>query len=121
MPVPGDNFASMRLRLLLLVALFVPLEAGACDYPDEGTMPLHRAITKVKLRPEVEAWSAERLRQDSVVQYALFLDRTVRRNGRCHWTVEARADGRTWQRYYVTPDGRSVISETAGRPRGAAR
>lgn len=119
MPVPGDNLASMRL--FLLVALFVPLGAGACDYPDEGTMPLHRAVTRVKLRPEVEAWSAALLRQETIVQYALLLDRPVRRNGRCHWTVEARADGHTWRRYYVTPDGRSVVSETADPPRGAAR
>lgn len=107
--------------MLVAVAMLVlPLAGRACDYPDEGTMPLHRAVTKVKLLPRTAQWSAELLRQKVVVQYALLLDEPVRRAGRCYWPVEARAQGRVWQRFYVTPDGRRVLDE-AGRPPAAAR
>src|SRR5512138_1571102 len=118
-PAPGDNFASMPCLAKLVVAAMIalPLVGRACDYPDEGTMPLHRAVTKVKLRPETEQWSAEMLRNKASVQYALMLDEPVRIRGRCYWTLDARADGRTWRRFFVTPDGRRVVSETAGRPR----
>ena len=71
-------------------------------------MPLHRAITKVKLLPETEAWARQ---QTAVVQYALFLDRTRERRGRCYWTIEARAEGKVWRRFYVTPHGKSLLSE----------
>jgi hypothetical protein len=105
--------------------LFFPLAAAACDYPDEGTMPLHRAVTKVKLLPETEAWAAQWLKHGTVVQYALMLDREWRKDGRCYWTIEARAEGETWQRFYVTPDGRRLIiadDPRAGRaPRKATR
>jgi hypothetical protein len=110
----------------ILAALLVsPPAAAACDYPDEGTMPLHRAVTKVKLRPEVEAWAAQRVRERLQVQYGLLLDETHWLGGRCYWTVEVRAAGRLWRRYYVTPDGRRVVSEAAretrNRPRAAVR
>jgi hypothetical protein len=88
----------------------LPLSAAACDYPDEGTLPLHRAVTKVKLLPETEAWSAELLRRKVIVQYALLLDHPVRLRGRCYWTVEARAEGALWRRFYVAPDGKSMLS-----------
>ncbi len=67
-------------------------------------MPLHRAVTKVKLLPETEAWSAELLKRKVIVQYALFLDRDVKVKGRCYWTVEARAEGVTWRRFLVRPE-----------------
>jgi len=73
-------------------------------------MPLHRAVTKVKLRPEAEAWAKDWLRREVVVQYALLLDESRTIGGRCYWTVEARAAGSVWRRYYVTPDGRKVLS-----------
>ena len=41
--------------------------------------------------------------------------------GRCYWTVEARADGRVWRRFYVTPDGQRLVSETGDRPPAAGR
>jgi hypothetical protein len=107
-----------RFATLVLV---MPLTGIACDYPDEGTMPLHRAVTKVKLRPEAEAWAKDWLRQQVVVQYALLLDESRTIGGRCYWMVEARAAGSVWRRYYVTPDGRRVLSETADRPPGAGR
>lgn len=91
--------------------LVFPLMALACDYPDEGNMPLRRAVTKVKLLPQTEAWAATLHKAGVVVQYALSLDREWHRDGRCYWTVEARAEGATWRRFYVTPDGRRVLSE----------
>ena len=104
----------------LVVLLAFPLAALACDYPDEGNMPLHRAVTKVKLLPETEAWATALHRTGEVVQYALSLDREWRRGGRCYWTVEARAEGNTWRRFYVSPDGKRVLSES-GRPEAGAR
>ena len=92
--VPGDNLASMMIRSLVALLVF-PLAALACDYPDEGNMPLHRAVTKVKLLPETEAWATALHRTGEVVQYALSLDREWHRSGRCYWTVEARAEGST--------------------------
>src|SRR5438045_9404213 len=89
-PAPGDNLASMEMRWLL-VLLFFPLCAAACDYPDEGTMPLHRAVTKVKLRPEAEAWAKDWLRRKVVVQYALLLDESRPIGRRCYWRVRAGA------------------------------
>ena len=95
--------------------------ALACDYPDEGNMPLRRAVTKVKLLPQTEAWAASMHKAGAVVQYALSLDREWHRDGRCYWTVEARAEGATWRRFYVTPDGRRVLSEDGLREATARR
>ena len=118
-PAPGDNFASMIGRWLLLPLLF-PLAAAACDYPDEGTLPLHRAVTKVKLLPQTEAWAAELHKSGTVVQYALMLDHEWRRDGGCYWTVDARAEGRTWRRFYVSPNGKSILNES-GQPLAATQ
>lgn len=71
-------------------------------------MPLHRAVTRVKLMPETEAWAKT---QRSVVQYALFLEETRQARGRCYWTLEVRAEGKVWRRFYVSPDGKSVTTE----------
>ena len=97
--------------------LLVSERAAACDYPDEGTMPLHRAITRVKLLPETETWAAAAHKAGTAVQYALSLDQEVKRNGRCYWTVEARAAGTTWRRFYVSPDGRSLLTDDGRRLR----
>ena len=117
--VPGDNLASMVIRSLVVLLVF-PLAALACDYPDEGNLPLRRAVTKVKLLPETEAWAAAVHKTGAVVQYALSLDREWYKGGRCYWTVEARAEGSTWRRFYVSPDGKRVLSES-GRPEARAR
>ena len=82
-------------------------------------MPLHRAVTKVKLLPETEAWAAELHKTGAVVQYALMLDHEWRKGGRCYWTVDARAAGKTWRRFYVSPNGKSVLNES-GQPIAAA-
>lgn len=104
----------------MLALAGVSLEGAACAYPDEGNMPLRRAVSRVKYLPETEAWAAAMHKAGEVVQYALHLDRDHHRSGRCYWTVEARAQGKTWRRYYVTPEG-ALLSETAGRPRAAGR
>ena len=70
-----------------MLLAFPLMAAAACDYPDEGTMPLHRAITRVKLRPEAEAWARGWLEQKVVVQYALLLDEPKTIAGRCYGGV----------------------------------
>jgi hypothetical protein len=101
--------------------LLFPLAVAACDYPDEGTLPLHRAVTRVKLLPQTDAWASAWRRQKIVVQYALLLEETRTFGGRCYWTVEARAAGGTWRRFYVTPDGKRLLSEDARPAEGARR
>ena len=107
------------LRVLPLLFLCAP--ALACPYPDEGNLPLRRAVAKVKYLPGTEAWAASMREAGAVVQYALLLDAPKRENGRCYWPLEVRAGGRLWRRFLVTPDGRSVLEETADRPPRASR
>jgi hypothetical protein len=107
-------------KALVATLAVLPIAAQGCDYPDEGNLPLRRAVTKVKLLPETEAWAAAVHKTGAVVQYALSLDREWHRGGRCYWTVEARAEGNTWRRFYVSPDGKSVLSES-GRPEAIER
>jgi hypothetical protein len=101
--------------------LFVALPALACEYPDEGTMPLRRAVSQVKALPEVEAWAKAMHDQGEVVQYAVKLDEYSLQNRRCFWTVEVNAAGRTWRRFQVTPDGRHLRRETADPRRREGR
>jgi hypothetical protein len=97
------------MRAAIISGLLVLPAAGfACEYPDEGTMPLRRAVTRVKHLPETEAWARA---QEAAVQYALLLDRTRQSRGRCYWTVEVRAQGKVWRRFYVTPDGKEMLPE----------
>lgn len=79
--------------------------ALACEYPDEGNMPLRRAVAAVRYLPEIEAWAKQAHEAGAVVQYALLLDRPVRENDRCYWPVEIRAGQALWRRYLVTPEG----------------
>ena len=102
-------------KLLVLSLAGVSLAAAACDYPDEGNMPLRRAVSRVKFLPETQAWAADMHQAGAVVQYSLSLDEERRAHGRCYWTVEARAQGSTWRRYFVTPDGERLLGED-GRP-----
>jgi hypothetical protein len=101
----------------LLILLFCA-PALACPYPDEGNMPLRRAVARVKYLPETEAWAAAMHEAGAVVQYALLLDQPRREHDRCYWPVEVRAAGKLWRRFYVSPDGKELMAETAGpRPR----
>lgn len=98
----------MSRALFLALPVFCAAPALACDYPDEGNLPLRRAVTRVQLLPDTTQWQRERIKEGDSVQYRLYLDRPVYAGGRCYWTVEAVADGKIWRRFYVTPDGRSV-------------
>ncbi len=79
--------------------------ALACEYPDQGTMPLRRAVAQVKYLPETEAWASAQHEAGRVVHYALYLDEPKLLDGRCYWPVEVRAGATLWRRFYVTPDG----------------
>ena len=100
-------------RTLTGVLLLLCLPALACEYPDQGNLPLRRAVSRVKYLPETEAWARSMHQAGAVVQYALLLDAPLQRGGRCYWPVEVRAEGRLWRRFYVTPDGRWLLPARA--------
>ena len=93
--------------LFLILAVCAP--AFACDYPDQGNMPLRRAVGKVKFLPETEAWAESQHKAGAVVQYAVLLDKPKQLKGRCYWPVEVRAGSELWRRYYVSPDGKRLV------------
>ena len=71
-------------------------------------MPLRRAVTKVRLLPETEAWASDVHKTGVIVHYALHLDQPRFAEGRCWWPVDVRAGEKLWRRFYVTPDGKQV-------------
>lgn len=73
-------------------------------------MPMHRAVTKVKLLKEVDVWAEQMRRAQVRVEYLLRLDAPVQRAGKCYWPVDVQADGKLWHRFLVTPDGKTVLS-----------
>lgn len=95
----------------IVAALYVCTPALACDYPDEGNLPLRRAVAKVKYLPETEAWAQSKHEAGAVVHYALHLDAASRIRGRCYWPVEVRAGNELWRRFYVTPDGNRILKK----------
>src|SRR5574341_92782 len=97
MPRRGDSFASMRFAIIGCVMAWAP-PGFACNYPDEGGMPLRRAVTKVKMLPEVDEWANAMHRDGAAVQYLVRLDAPVRQSGRRDWPGEVRADGKLWRR-----------------------
>jgi hypothetical protein len=99
---------------------FACAPALACTYPDEGNLPLRRAVGKVKYLPDIEAWASAMHASGEAVQYAVLLDEPHREKGRCYWPVELRAGGVLWRRYYVSPDGKRVLEETGDRRRPAS-
>ena len=89
--------------------LAAALPGFACEFPDEGNMPLRRAVTRVEMRPEVHAWTVDLYEKGAArPQFVVRLDQPVRKGKRCFWPVEVRAQGELWRRYLVTPDGRMV-------------
>src|SRR5262245_8336729 len=111
-------------RIGLTALLWCAIPVHACDYPDLGTMPMHRAVTRVKLLPETEAWATYLHKTGVVVQYVLLLEEELEHGGRCYWTVEAIADGKVWRRFYVTPDGARLLDEERrpiAKPRATRR
>lgn len=95
--------------LLVSIAVLAAAPAVACEYPDEGNMPLRRAVTRVQMLPETRDWDTERRFAGELVQYELSLTETVWKNGKCHWTVRASANGKLWRVFYVSPDGKSIL------------
>jgi hypothetical protein len=83
--------------------------AGACEFPDQGNMPLRRAVTRIEMLPEVHAWHRSMVEKGSRPQYVVRLDQPVSEGGRCYWPVEVRADGELWRRYFVSPDGKKIL------------
>jgi hypothetical protein len=100
----------MRVAIIFcLAALGTP--TFACDYPDEGGMPLRRAVTRVQMQAEVDAWAEHMRKSGRLVEYLVKLDEPVREGGKCFWPVEVRVEGKTWRRFLVTPDGKTVKPE----------
>jgi hypothetical protein len=106
----------IRFLIPFAVCLAFTLPASACNYPDEGNMPLRRAVSKVKFLPETRAWADAMHKEGNVVQYALLLEQSIRRNGRCYWPVEVRSGSELWRRYYVTPDGKQLLRSGGAAP-----
>ena len=94
--------------IIVLGAALAALPAVACDVPDEGNTPWHRAVSKVKYRPDIEAMVDMMPRDRGAVQYVVSLDQPRHLARRCWWPVEVRVDGRLWKRFLVTPDGGAV-------------
>jgi hypothetical protein len=82
--------------------------AAQCEYPNEGNMPLRRAVTRIEMLPEVHEWHRAMVEKGSKPQYVVRLDQPVRAAGRCYWPVEVHGDGKLWRRYLVSPDGKSI-------------
>jgi hypothetical protein len=103
-------------RLALVVALAcASAPALACQVPDEGgNTPWRRAVARIRYLPEIDAWAQRMARERATVKYVLSLDQPTYVAGRCWWLVEIRAEGRTWKRFLVTPDGKAWIED---RPR----
>src|SRR5258708_35046108 len=91
------TMATHQIRAMLLSMLLssATAPAPACDFPDEGNMPLRRALTRVQMLPEADAWRRERRDAGDAVQFRLLLEETVFVRKRCYWTVEALAE--TWR------------------------
>lgn len=104
-----------NLKLLVTLGAFLAclpdVAASRCEFPDEGNMPLRRAVTRVEMLPEVHAWARTMVETGVKTQYVVLLDQPVREGGRCYWPVEVRGDGKLWRRYLVSPDGKKVLRE----------
>jgi hypothetical protein len=98
------------MRLAIMGCLLAAALPGfACEFPDEGNMPLRRAVTRVEMLPEVHAWTVDLHEKLSArPQFVVRLDQPVWKERRCYWPVEVRAKGELWRSYLVSPDGKSV-------------
>jgi hypothetical protein len=105
-----DMIQTMNVLRLVLAAssLAYFVAAWGCDFPDEGGMPLRRAVTRIEMLPEVHEWHRSMVEKGSKPQYVVRLDEPVRASGKCYWPVEVRADGKLWRRYLISPDGKSI-------------
>lgn len=101
----------MRPAVLAFALAAASVPVSACDLPeDEPGLP-RLIVLRVKHLPEVETWTEQRTREGVLVQFVLELDQAVRRDGRCWLPVEARADGKPWKRFLVTPDRERVLED----------
>jgi len=99
---------------LALAGLLAAAPALACSVPEDGgETPWRRAVAKVRHLPETEAMVELQVRDRNVVQYVVLLDAPRQVDGRCHWPVEVRVEGRLWKRFLVTPDGKRLIEDRA--------
>ena len=73
-------------------------------------MPMRRAVTRVQMLKEVDAWAEHMRRSQVIVEYLVRLDAPVHRAGKCYWPVEVLAEGKLWRRFLVTPDGKTVLN-----------
>src|SRR5687767_5842732 len=110
MPAAGVTFPSMVRKVIGCCLAMLAVPGLACEMPDEGNMPLRRAVTRVEMLPEVDAWVRAVHQSGVKPQYLVRLDAPVHQHGRCYWPVEVRGDGKLWRRFLVTPDGKSVLS-----------
>ena len=111
MPATGVTFPCMVRKVIGCVLAVLAGPALACEMPDEGNMPLRRAVTKVQMLPEIDAWHRAMEKNGLKPRYTVRLDDPVKRDGHCYWPVEVTAEGKLWRRYLVRPDGRVVLSE----------
>ena len=88
-----------------LAGVLIAALASPCAYPDEGVLPLRRAVTQVRLHPDIEGWARDMRDKGEAVQYALLLDEPLWERGRCYWTVEAKLGETLVKRFFVTPKG----------------
>jgi hypothetical protein len=94
--------------MLALWALGYAIASWSCDFPDEGGMPLRRAVTRIEMLPEVDAWARAMQKNGITPQYVVRLDAPVREAGKCYWPVEVRGGGKLWWRFLISPDGKSI-------------
>jgi hypothetical protein len=92
--------------LILGVSVAPAALASPCAYPDEGMLPLRRAVTQVRLHPEIEGWARDMRHKGEAVQYALLLDEPLWADGSCYWTVEVRLGSQIHKKFFVTPAGK---------------
>lgn len=88
-----------------LAGILIAALAAPCGYPDEGTLPLARAVRQVKRHPDIEPWAREMRDKGEAVQYAVLLDEPLWSGGRCYWTVEVKLGERSVRKFFVTPKG----------------
>jgi hypothetical protein len=88
-----------------LAGVLIAALASPCAYPDEGVLPLRRAVTQVRLHPDIEGWARDMRDKGEAVQYALLLDEPLWERGRCYWTVEVKLGETLVKRFFVTPKG----------------
>ncbi|HEV3010888.1 MAG TPA: hypothetical protein VGX52_17810, partial [Burkholderiales bacterium] len=64
-----------------IICCLVAMPALACEYPDQGNMPLRRVVTRIEMLPEVHAWARTMVENGVKPQYVVLLDAPVREAG----------------------------------------